>query len=131
MSIEKNGMSITPVLGKRIVQSAKVGSATADDIKWLTNQLLRASAPYKSSGWVYIADISKMDPVTPNISVELVVMTKAILANGCKAIAFVEGASFMLAAQAKAHQKQSNSTVPEQHFRTMEEAVEWAERMLV
>ena len=76
MTTNNKGMSVDVITGKAIVKSAKVGTATADEIKWLTNQLLFHSAKYKNSGWAYIVDVSKMNPVTPDISVELVNMTK-------------------------------------------------------
>lgn len=125
-----NDMFVGYSLNKRIIKSSKVGAATPSDIRELTTKLVSMSSQFKTTGWGYVVDISKMDPVTPDVSVELVEMTKKILANGCKAMAFVEGGAFMTAAQAKQHQKQSNSTIKEGHFRTEAEAMKWLESVI-
>ena len=124
------GMTVDYVPGKNMVKSAKVGAATPDEIKWLTSQLVAYSNKFKAAGWVYIVDISKMSPTTPDVSAELVNMTKAILGNGCKGMAFVQGGAFMTTAQAQQHQKESKSTVKEGYFRTEEEAIKWASTII-
>lgn len=130
MSIKHNNMTVDTIPGKRIVKSSCVGKASVDDIKWLTSQLVTMGRQFGASGWVYIADISRMDPVAPDVSTELVTMTREIIKGGCKGIGFVSGTSFMLDAQAQAHQKQSNSSVPEGHFKTESEAIAWANGIL-
>ena len=59
--------------------------------------LLSNANAWKGSGWAYIADCSKMDPVGPEEGGVLVEMTKKFVAAGCKAFAFVEGYAFAFA----------------------------------
>ena len=121
-----SGMSVSVIPGKPIVKSAKVGAATNDEIKQLTQALLSHSAPFKNTGWVFISDISKAQPFTPDQTTELIAMTSAILKAGCKGIAFVQGSAFMTIAQAQHVQKQAHSTIKEAYFKTEAEAVKWA-----
>ena len=58
--------------GKRVIKSGAVGSTNAEEVKWLTEKLVTLSGAWKAQGWAYIVDISKMSPVTPDISAELV-----------------------------------------------------------
>lgn len=123
---KKNGaQSVETVAGRRIVVSAGVGKTNVDELKWLTNTVLAEAAAWKNSGWAYVADCSRMDPVTPTEGGELVVMTQKFVEAGCKAFGFAEGQSIMLKVQAKKNTERSNTGVAEGHFATVEEALDW------
>ena len=36
-----------------------------DELKWLTETVLASAKAWKATGWAYIADCSKMEPVSP------------------------------------------------------------------
>ena len=93
--------------GKRVIKSGAVGATNAEEVKWLTEKLVSLAASWKAQGWAYIVDISKMSPVTPDVSEVLVDLHKQLSAAGCKAMAFVNFAAFITGAQAKEHQKKS------------------------
>ena len=116
---------VETIPGKKIIKSSAVGATNVEEVRWLTNTLVNTSAMWKSSGWGYIIDITKMAPAAPEVSGELVNLHKALATSGCRAMAFVEGGAFFLAAQAKQHQKQANAAVLEGHFPTEAEAVKW------
>ena len=123
---KKNGAQTVEVIpGRRIVLSGAVGKTNIDELKWLTETVLAEAKAWKATGWAYIADCSKMDPVTPAEGGELVVMTKAFVDAGCKAFAFAEGNSIMLKVQAKKNTERSQTGITEGHFATVEEALAW------
>lgn len=122
--------TVESVEGKRALKSGAVGSTNAEEVKWLTETLVSNSKAWKSSGWGYIVDISKMAPVTPDVSQELVDLHKKLEEAGCKAMAFVDFGSFVTSAQAKKHQKQSNAAIQEGHFKTDEDAIKWIDSIL-
>lgn len=123
---KKNGaQSVETVAGRRIVVSAGVGKTNVDELRWLTDTVLAEAAAWKSSGWAYVADCSRMDPVSPTEGGELVVMTQKFVEAGCKAFGFAEGQSIMLKVQAKKNTERSNTGVAEGHFATVEEALDW------
>lgn len=123
---KKNGaQSVEKIAGRRVVLSAGTGKTNVDEIKWLANTVLAEAAAWKSSGWAYIADCSKMDPVTPAEGGELVIMTQKFVDAGCKAIGFAEGSSIMLKVQAKKNTERSQTGILEGHFATVEEVLNW------
>ena len=123
---KKNGaQTVETVAGRRIVVSAGVGKTNVDELRWLTDTVLAEAAAWKSSGWAYVADCSRMDPVSPTEGGELVVMTQKFVEAGCKAFGFAEGQSIMLKVQAKKNTERSNTGVAEGHFATVEEALDW------
>lgn len=123
---KKNGaQTVETVAGRRIVVSAGVGKTNIDELKWLTETVLAEAAAWKTSGWAYVADCSRMDPVSPTEGGELVVMTQKFVEAGCKAFGFAEGQSIMLKVQAKKNTERSNTGVAEGHFATVEEALDW------
>lgn len=123
---KKNGaQSVETVAGRRIVVSAGIGKTNVDELRWLTDTVLAEAAAWKSSGWAYVADCSRMDPVSPTEGGELVVMTQKFVEAGCKAFGFAEGQSIMLKVQAKKNTERSNTGVAEGHFATVEEALDW------
>ncbi len=125
MTWTNGAQTVETLAGKKIVKSGAVGKTTLEEIQWLTKKLVDASAAWKATGWGYISDISKMQPVSPDISAELVNLHKALESSNCKAMAFVVGSAIFTDAQAKSHQKQSHAGIQEGHFKTEAEAVAW------
>lgn len=111
--------------GRKIVMSSGVGKTNVDELKWLTDTVLQESNSWHRVGWAYIADCSKMSPVSPAEGGELVTMTKKFVEAGCKAFAFVDGTSIMLKVQSKKNTERSATGVLEGHFVTREEALAW------
>lgn len=123
---KKNGaQSVDVIPGRKIVLSAGIGKTNIDELKWLTDTVLSSARAWKTSGWAYIADCSKMDPVSPAEGGELVTMTKKFVDAGCKAFAFAEGHSIMLKVQAQKNTQRSQTGVAEGHFATVDEALDW------
>ncbi len=125
MTYTNGAQTITTYPGKRVLKSAAAGATNVAEVRWLTDRLVALSGPWKASGWGYIVDISNMPPVSPDISQELVNLHKKLSVSGCKAMAFVNFASFITGAQAKDHQKKSNSAILENTFKTEAEALKW------
>lgn len=126
---KKNGaQSVETIAGRRIVLSAGEGKTNIDELKWLTQTVLAEAAAWKSTGWAYIADCSKMSPVSPVEAAELVNMTKAFVDAGCKAFGFAEGTSIMLKVQAQKNTERSQTGVAEGHFATVEEVLDWLKK---
>ena len=124
--VKKNGaQSVDVIPGRKIVISAGVGKTNVDELKWLTETVLSSAKMWKTSGWAYIADCSKMEPVSPSEGGELVTMTKKFVEAGCKAFAFAEGKSVLLKVQAQKNTQRSQTGVAEGHFETVEQALEW------
>ncbi len=125
MKKTNGAQSVEVVAGRHIVVSAGVGKTNVDELKWLTKTVLEQAKAWGSTGWAYVADCSKMDPVTPAEGKELVEMTKAFVDAGCKAFGFAEGSSIMLKVQAKKNTERSGTGIPEGHFATVDEALAW------
>jgi len=124
--VKKNGaQTVDVVAGRRIIVSAGVGKTNIDELKWLTETVLASAKSWKTLGWAYVADCSKMSPVSPTEANELVHMTKAFVDAGCKAFGFAEGTSIMLKVQAQKNTERSQTGIPEGHFATVEEALDW------
>ena len=124
--VKKNGaQSVDVVSGRKVVVSAGVGKTNVDELKWLTETVLSSAKAWKSSGWAYVADCSKMEPVTPAEGGELVTMTKKFVEAGCKAFAFAEGKSVLLKVQAQKNTQRSQTGILEGHFETVDEALKW------
>ncbi|QNU66217.1 hypothetical protein EHE19_015225 [Ruminiclostridium herbifermentans] len=94
----------------------------------MTNTVLESANAWKSGGWAYIADCSKMVPIGTGEIGELVNMTKAFVDAGCKAFAFIEGDSVLLKIQTKKNTELSKTGVLEGHFAKLEEALEWLQK---
>jgi len=123
---KKNGaQSVETITGRKIVLSAGVGKTNEAELDWLTDTVLAEAASWKTSGWAYIADCSKMSPVSPAEGGKLVIMTKKFVEANCKAFAFVEGTSVMLKIQAQKNTQRSETGVLEGHFATLDEALAW------
>lgn len=125
MAKNMGAQTVDVAAGRKVVISAGVGKTNVDELKWLTDTVLSSASAWKSTGWAYIADCSKMDPVTPAEGRELVEMTKKFVEAGCKAFAFAEGNSIMLKVQAQKNTQRSETGVIEGHFATVDEALAW------
>lgn len=125
MAKTMGAQTVETISGRHVVLSAGVGKTNVDELKWLTDTVLSSASAWKSTGWAYIADCSKMDPVTPAEGRELVEMTKKFVEAGCKAFAFAEGNSIMLKVQAQKNTQRSETGVAEGHFATVDEALAW------
>lgn len=126
---KRNGTQTVELIpGRNIVLSSAVGKTNLEELKWLTETILKEAKQWETTGWAYIADCSQMPPVFPMESVALVEMTKRFVEAGCKAIAFVEGKSFMIRIQAHTHIVNSHTDVKEGHFDTREKALDWISR---
>ena len=128
MAKVNGAQSVETIPGRKIVLSAGVGKTNVDELKWLTETVLASAAAWKSTGWAYIADCSKMSPVGPTEGGELVKMTKAFVDAGCKAFGFAEGTSIMLKIQAQKNTERSQTGVIEGHFATVEEVLDWLKK---
>ena len=126
---KKNGaQTVETIPGRKISLSSGVGRTNIDELVWLTDTVLADAAAWKTAGWAYIADCSKMDPVSPAEGGQLVKMTKAFVESGCKAMAFAEGSSIMLKVQAQKNTQRSETGIAEGHFATVEEALDWLQK---
>ncbi|MBE5942465.1 MAG: hypothetical protein E7264_08010 [Lachnospiraceae bacterium] len=115
---------------KRIVKSSAVGETTVEEIQWLSEKLLEYAAGWKEEGFGYLVGIEEMTPVKADVSKELITLHKRLEDAGCKAIAFVDPNAYVIATQAKSHQRKSKVSYKEKHFRTEEEAIAWLEERL-
>lgn len=125
MDKKKGAQTVKLIPGRNIVYSSGVGKTNEEELKWLADTVLGDAASWKMRGWAYIADCSKMDPVTPKEANQLVIMTKQFVDAGCKAFAFVDGHSIMLKVQAQKNTQRSETGILEGHFVTLEEALDW------
>ncbi len=130
MTLKNGAQTIETYPGKRVLKSGAVGATNADEVKWLTDKLVSLASAWKTQGWAYIVDISKMSPVTPDVSEVLVELHKKLSASGCKAMAFVNFAAFVTGVQAKEHQKKSNTAIQEGTFKTEDEAMKWIDTII-
>ena len=124
MAKTKGAQTIELVAGRKVVLSTGVGKTTAEELIWLRETILADVRNWKD-GWAYVADCSNMKPVGPGEIPHLVEMTKAFVEAGCKAFGFAEGHSVMLKIQAQKNTEMSKTGVPEGHFATVEEALDW------
>ena len=128
MAKTNGAQSVEVIPGRRIVLSAGVGKTNIDELKWLTETVLAEAKAWNVTGWAYIADCSQMKPVGPAEGGELVTMTKKFVEAGCKAFGFAEGNSVMLKIQAQKNTERSETGIPEGHFATVQEALDWIQK---
>ncbi len=115
---------------KRVIKSSAIGATTVEEIEWLTDKMLEYAAQWNECGWGYLVGIGEMTPVASDVSKELIELHKKLEVAGCKAIAFVNPDAFVIAAQAKNHQRKSKASYKEKHFKTEVEAFAWLEKIL-
>ncbi len=121
---------VEDIPGRRIILSAGIGQTNPTDIEWLMETVLKHAKAWQATGWAYIADCTQMKPIGPKESMVLVKMTKAFVDAGCKAFGFAEGSSVMLKIQAKKNTQMSDTGVPEGHFATVDEVLDWLKKDL-
>lgn len=127
MAKTKGAQTIELVSGRKIILSTGVGKTNAEELIWLKETILADVKNWKD-GWAYIADCSNMKPVGPSEIPHLIEMTKAFVDAGCKAFGFAEGHSVMLKIQAQKNTEMSKTGVPEGHFATVEEVLDWIKK---
>ena len=115
---------------KRVIKSSAVGATNVEEVRWLKDKMLEYAADWKDCGWGYLVGIEEMTPVDVDVSKELIELHKKLEQAGCKAIAFVDPDAFVIAVQAKKHQRKSKASYKEKHFKTDEEAFAWLEKIL-
>ncbi len=115
---------------ERIIKSSATGSTNVKEIQWLSDNMINFASDWKEKGWGYICCIGDMTPVSNEESEALIVLHKKIEEANCKAIAFVNPATFVIGVQAKKHQKKSKAAYKEKHFKTEEEAKAWLKEIL-
>lgn len=125
MAFSQGTQTVEVIPERRVIVSAGVGATNIDDLQWLRKTVLEQAKDWEKIGWAYIADCTMMEPVQPHEANELVHMTKAFVAAGCKAFGFAEGGATLLKIQAKSNTKRSETGVLEAHFATVEEALNW------
>ena len=128
MSTTQKAMVYTVVPGRRVIFVTGSGKANAQIIREFTDSVLKEAEKWKETGWAYVADCSKVPPVTPEESEALIDLTKRICDAGCRVIAFVEGKAFMIKIQAMKHTEKSQTHIAEGHFKTIPEALDWVEK---
>ena len=130
MALTHGVQKVETIPGKKIIKSGAVGTTNVEEVQWLTHTMKSLAEPWQTSGWAYIVDITKMDPVSPDVSAELVNLHKVLGDANCKAMAFVDYCAFVTAVQANQHQKQADNGIPQAHFKTDEEAIAWIETII-
>ena len=116
--------SVEVILGRNIILSAGKGLTNVPDLVWLQETVLKKSKLFRGD-WAYIADCIEMQPVGPKEITQLIEMTKAFVDAGCLAFGFAEGHSVLLKIQAQKNTERSATGIPEGHFATVEEALNW------
>ena len=125
MEFNNGAQTVMTVPGRQVIVSAGKGKTNIEELRWLTNTVLQNARAWKATGWAYVADCSSMEPVSMEESQELITMTKAFVDNGCKAFGFAEGSSIMLKVQTQQNTQMSKTGIPEGHFATVDEALNW------
>ncbi len=121
---------------KKIIKSTAVGSTNVEEIQWLAKSMLEYSKDWIDSGWGYLCCIGDMNPVTSEVSEELINFHKQLQQANLRGIAFVnphllsDPDSMVIDVQAKKHHKKSKASYKEKHFRTEEEGIEWLKKIL-
>jgi len=78
MKFTHGAQVVETITGKRVIKSSAAGATNVEEVKRLTNRLVATAAPWKTAGWAYIVDISKMAPATPDISKQLINLHKQL-----------------------------------------------------
>lgn len=125
MSKSNGTQTVERIPGRNIIISTGIGKSNLEELKWLADAVLEEAMPLASTNWAYIGNCSQMAPVTSLESNSLIEMTRRFAEAGCQAFAFVEGKSFMQRIQTRNHTKRSGADLPEGHFATVEEALDW------
>ncbi|HOJ78595.1 MAG TPA: hypothetical protein PLZ08_10630 [Bacillota bacterium] len=110
---------------KNIIIGEGVGKVTADDVRWLIEEVKRRGRSIGGK-WAWIAIISRMDPIIdPECQKLFVELHQQLEAEGCVALAYVVGETVTIKVQAQRHRVQARDKFVAGYFRTKEEALEW------
>ncbi len=123
-------LEIYDVPGRKVVNTAGIGRATAEDVRKTTDYVVKKGKSFGGK-WAYVAGIEKMDPVfDAETQQEFARMHQLCEQNGCIAMGFVAGGMAAIKVQAKRHQKDSQADkLQTEHFRTREDALDWIETL--
>ena len=121
---------IGTVEGRCIVKSGGIGKWTPEDVQDLTVNLLKLAKPFAGKRWAYIADPTKMDPIlNKETSAAFVKLHVDLEANGCKAVAFLDGNTAAMKLQSQKHQNSSDAKMEALHFKSFDQALDWLKDM--
>ena len=113
-----------------IIKSSADGVTNVEEIIWLKNKLIEIAQNWRGKKWGYIADISKLQTVSIEISSVLVNLHTEIFENGCSCVGFVEPINAFISRQAAVHNRLSDAELQEGHFRDFDEAFNWAKNII-
>ena len=113
-----------------IVKSSADGITNVEEITWLKDKLIEISKIWPGKKWAYIADISKLEIVSTEVSSVLIQLHVEIFNNGCACIGFVEPEKAFISRQASVHNRMSNTGLQEGHFNSFEQALAWAKEII-
>ena len=116
---------------RRIVYSRGTGVAHAHEIEWLYQTIVEFASDWNDDkGWVYMAFIQDLNQVSPKGSSRYVELHKTLEADGCKAIAYIEGNSYEVSVQSFKHKQMSDTHITvNKYFPTMQEGLEWFDEL--
>ena len=113
-----------------IIKSSADGVTNVEEIIWLKNKLIEISQNWRGKKWGYIADISKLQTVSTEVSSVLVNLHTEIFENGCSCVGFVEPINAFISRQAAVHNRLSDAELQEGHFHDFDEAFNWAKNII-
>ena len=113
-----------------IIKSSADGVTNVEKIIWLKNKLIEIAQNWRGKKWGYIADISKLQTVSIEISSVLVNLHTEIFENGCSCVGFVEPINAFISRQAAVHNRLSDAELQEGHFHNFDEAFNWAKNII-
>ena len=113
-----------------IIKSSADGVTNVEEIIWLKNKLIEIAQNWRGKKWGYIADISKLQTVSIEISSVLVNLHTEIFENGCSCVGFVEPINAFISRQAAVHNRLSDAELQEGHFHNFDEAFNWAKKII-
>ena len=113
-----------------IIKSSADGVTNVEEIIWLKNKLIEIAQIWPGKKWGYIADISKLQTVSIEVSSVLVNLHTEIFENGCSCVGFVEPINAFISRQAAVHNRLSDAELQEGHFHDFDEAFNWAKNII-
>lgn len=113
-----------------IIKSSADGVTKVEEIIWLKNKLIEIAQNWRGKKWGYIADISKLQTVSTEVSSVLVNLHTEIFENGCSCVGFVEPINAFISRQAAVHNRLSDAELQEGHFHDFDEAFNWAKNII-
>ena len=93
-------------------------------------KLIEIAQNWRGKKWGYIADISKLQTVSTEVSSVLVNLHTEIFENGCSCVGFVEPINAFISRQAAVHNRLSDAELQEGHFHDFDEAFNWAKNII-